>query len=227
MRHAFLYSNGQLTDLTPSWTSNSYALALNNGGQMVGYVDDGSPTFRPTAALFGNGGVTPLTTNGELSYATGINQQGQIVGLTVPAGAQTLGFVYHNGTLTTLNEPGASGHTSSIAINDSGKIAFTRDAQSYVYQNGSYTPFDSPGGPGSPSYVVAINAGGDVIGNFRPKFEPDVFETNQHVFLFKNGASVDLKTGYVGYMYSDGRAGAINDLGQIVGRADFCVFRRT
>jgi uncharacterized membrane protein len=43
-------------------------------------------------------------------------------GVIAPAYSQTQGFLYDNGTYTTLNDPLATGATSAYGINDAGQI---------------------------------------------------------------------------------------------------------
>jgi len=76
--HAFLYSNGVMTDLDPA-SGSSVGFAINSMGEVVGASDS-------QAALFAGGTVYKLTkllppTDQQkyaLTYATGINDKGQI-----------------------------------------------------------------------------------------------------------------------------------------------------
>jgi probable HAF family extracellular repeat protein len=96
----FIYSNGTMTDLgTVGTATNGYAYAINNSGQVVGYSSDfkaadpasGSVSDSFTTAtlwtLDANGNATAVDLNTlvagsgwSLWGATGINDQGQIVG---------------------------------------------------------------------------------------------------------------------------------------------------
>ena len=82
--HAFLYSNGSLTDLgmAPGFFQ-SYATGVNSGGQVVGEVINPNlgVTNASGAFLYSNGSMAYLgTLGGDWSYATGINDSGQVVG---------------------------------------------------------------------------------------------------------------------------------------------------
>src|SRR5437763_17061081 len=58
------------------------------------------------------------------TQAFGINASGQIVGQYTDASNHTHGFLYSNGTYTTLDDPSASatGGTFALGINDLGQI---------------------------------------------------------------------------------------------------------
>src|SRR5262249_53729540 len=120
-QHAFLYSNGKMTDLYPLLSpfggSNwSAATAINASGQVVGY-----------SATTSNVGQTFLYSNGEMTVvkidfggtgfgagASGINDFGQIVG-----GGSVYGnsFLYSGGKVTVL--PGIN----PTGINNAGQVA--------------------------------------------------------------------------------------------------------
>jgi probable HAF family extracellular repeat protein len=59
-QHAFLYSNGQMTDLGTLGDSNSYSfgVSINNAGQVTGYAD--TPTGPWHAFLYSNGQMRDL-----------------------------------------------------------------------------------------------------------------------------------------------------------------------
>ena len=61
------------------------------------------------------------------TQAFGINASGQIVGEYIDASNHTHGFLYSNGTYTTLDDPSASatGGTIALGINDLGQIVGT------------------------------------------------------------------------------------------------------
>ena len=93
-RHPFLYSNGKMTDLlTGSITPYGQADAINNNGQIVGWVSN-FPSSSFNAFIYQNGKLTDLNTlidpasGWHLQEATDINDNGQIVGYgTDPQGA--------------------------------------------------------------------------------------------------------------------------------------------
>ncbi|MHB8728387.1 MAG: hypothetical protein ACYC9K_05045 [Sulfuricaulis sp.] len=85
--HAFLYSGGAMTDLgTLPGYKNSFALSINNSGQVVGVAQTaGAPAFE-TPFLYSNGSMVdlnsllPANSGWQLLNAYGINDAGQITG---------------------------------------------------------------------------------------------------------------------------------------------------
>jgi probable HAF family extracellular repeat protein len=144
--HAFLYSNGTMTDLgTPPGCTGSYgASGTNANGQVVGYADTSSGSVSASHAfLYSNGAITDLGTlaGGSNSFATGINSSGQVVGYAdTSSGIGTYhAFLYSNGPIVDLNAliSPASGWTlyGAEAINDSGEIV------GYGIDTGTIAPF--------------------------------------------------------------------------------------
>lgn len=136
-KHAVLWQNGIITDLGnlggAAWNTPD---AINNRGQIVGFSDlpgdaDGSPNFH--AVLWTNnepqcgGHCLDLgTLSGDiLSEATGINNLGQIVGVSIGANGSRA-FLWENGKMTDLNTLVLPGTTLQLVstgdINDSGEI---------------------------------------------------------------------------------------------------------
>ena len=88
IRHAFLWADGQTLDLgtLPGW-SRSLARDVNNARQVVGYCDKYPEHGGYTAFIWQNGTMTDLNdlippNSGlfDITYATAINNQGQITG---------------------------------------------------------------------------------------------------------------------------------------------------
>jgi probable HAF family extracellular repeat protein len=85
--HAFLYSNGTMTDIDTFNSSASWAFGINNNGVVVGMVDDELfPGYEYDAFVYIGGTMIDLNTlipSGSpliLLQANGINDVGQIVG---------------------------------------------------------------------------------------------------------------------------------------------------
>ena len=124
---AALYNGGGVTDLgvLPGDLSSS-ATGINSAGQVVGWSSDSRSACR--AFLYSNGTMTDLgKLNGRSTYATAINDGGQIVGYAL---AQTAGpssaWIDAGGTMTALNSlisPKSGWELQqATAINDSGWI---------------------------------------------------------------------------------------------------------
>jgi probable HAF family extracellular repeat protein len=131
--HAFLYQlrNGKLTDLGTLYGWLSEATAVNQRGQVVGYV--GVPTLvgANSAFLWSKGHMTDLgTMGGDGSQALGINDHGTVVGW-----AGSRGFVWRNGTMTALSVLTAGGSFGGSAndINNHGVIVGSSGVHTATY----------------------------------------------------------------------------------------------
>jgi probable HAF family extracellular repeat protein len=99
-RHAFLYSNGTMTDIDTFNTNNSLAYGINNNGVVVGMVDDQFDTIDTYSAFVYVGGtmidLNTLIPSGSgliLMQALGINDSGQIVGNGITSDGNQHGFL--------------------------------------------------------------------------------------------------------------------------------------
>jgi probable HAF family extracellular repeat protein len=124
---AFLYSDGTMTNLgaIPGYI-NSFAYAINDSSQVVGYVDTSTGGNRH-AFLYTDGTMLNLGTlpGGSESQATSINASGQVVGYSDTSSFEHA-FLYCDGVMSDLNsliDP-TSGWTLSraTAINEGGQI---------------------------------------------------------------------------------------------------------
>ena len=114
--------------------TGSYAIGINDSGQVVGYAHTTGNTARhafisapnPT----GTGQLTDLgTLGGQYSWAYGINDSGQVVGRANTTGdAARHAFLYDAGIMMDLNDllmvglDGGAFLREATAINDSGQI---------------------------------------------------------------------------------------------------------
>ena len=102
--HAVLWENDTAFQLPDLGRTGSDAYAINNHGQIVGYVQspDGTTIF---AAIWQNGGVTSIPTlpGDSAAFATGVNNRGQVVGSTFNSTGWSHGFISQDGVMTDLN----------------------------------------------------------------------------------------------------------------------------
>jgi probable HAF family extracellular repeat protein len=238
---ASLYTSGTTKDLetlyfvrdfifpgNDFYDGESYATAINAGGQVVGYSNtapgandpavgqdyNGFPVGEPHAFLYSGGpmmdlGVLPGTL---ASHATGINASGQVVGYS-----DDHAFLYSGGTMTDLaTVPGGNILTSTVssatAINNAGQVIGTGGPTgAFLYSGGVITTLRGPNmGPFSPAVTTAtgINASGQVVG----------FTSNTRAFIYSGGVMTDLNSLLplnAGWQLT--KAIAINDSGIVLG----------
>ena len=132
--HAVLWQNGMIIDLgTLQGDTSSVASSINKAGNIVGssYTSSGSPH----AVLWKNRQITDLgLLDGNATTATGINNQGTVVGYSLATNnygykAPLHAFVWRKGIMRNLNSllPANSGWelTTANAINERGQIVGT------------------------------------------------------------------------------------------------------
>ena len=145
--HAFLYSNGTMTDLgTPPGYVGTLANSINASGQVVGYAV--TSTSSNHAFLYSNGTFSDLgALGGSSSAANGINDRGQVVGWAYTSTGWNRAFLYSNGTMSDLGTLGGTG-SGATAINDSGQVVggsnpSTGPTAVFLYSNGTMMDLNS------------------------------------------------------------------------------------
>jgi len=203
IQHAFLFSNGTMTDLGTLGGIGSEGLAINDSGQVVGWSQTKAGT---SDAFLWNG--TRMTDLGPLSqfYPDGINDSGQIAGA---CGNDSVPCLDSNGTFTALPNPPNLDCTGAIAINNNGQVLgacgdSSGNSHGVVWTNGTPTVLPTLGGP----YFAptAINNNGDVVGFG----QTSTFA--QHGFLYRNGTMTDLGNNIFLYAINDSDVMVGNDL---------------
>lgn len=213
--HAFLYSSGSMLDLTPSG-GNSYASAINNNGQIVGYIGSGSTI---QAFLYSGGSLHTLgTLDGIGSYATAVNESGQVAGNIYYGTAITHAFLYSGVSMQNIGTLGGSS-AQAFGINDNGLVTGFANTSSgnphaFLYTNGSMQDLGTLSGIynyGSIGY--GINASGEVVGQ-----SYDQTGRDENAFIYSNGSMENLNSlisPTLGWTLE--QANAINNAGDIVG----------
>jgi probable HAF family extracellular repeat protein len=140
--------------------------------------------------------------------ALGINRAGVVVGAHADPG---IGFVWQQGTFTTVLPPGAS-ESSATGINTIGQIVgYYADSTGYhgfLFSAGNYSILDVPGA--QTTYPSGINDSGAAVGQYASQTSNS---GNWQGFLDVGGTFTSLN--YPGALFTIARG--INNSGQIVG----------
>jgi probable HAF family extracellular repeat protein len=197
----------------PQWSDVLQGWDINNYGVVVGFLNEGAlanalqqrgfvslnqaliPIDRP------HGPVTCPNCQHTVTY--GINDKGQIVGVSADAG-QASGFMFSNGRFQTILVPG-SRSTTPLAINNRGDIVGFFGNHSFVLSGSTYRTIDPPS---SSSRANDINDRGQIVGRFIIDFSD-----NEHGYLLSEGifTRIDVPGSASTVAYG------INNRGQIAG----------
>jgi probable HAF family extracellular repeat protein len=196
---AFLWRHGAIEDLGTLGTgNNAWALFVNERGQVAGFSDT-SPNPGPLGLppsdpfLWEQGAMLDLgTLGGTAGSPYGLNNRGQVVGLSNLAGDQTgHPFLWDRGALTDLGTLGGSFGIAN-GINDSGEVVgwATNDndqaSLAFLWKKGVITGLGTLNGDDC-SVAFHINSKGQVVGNSFPCAGGPA-----HLFLWQNGFMTNL-----------------------------------
>lgn len=221
--HAWLYSNGTLTDIhSPTlFPQGTTPHGINRSGVVVGQGNLTSSSFH--AFVYASGQMADIGPPGSLqASAVAINDAGQVVGNYYTAPGNAGPFVYANGTFNFLGQP-AGTSASAAGINSIGQVAgsiyFNNGAPPHVavFSSGAWTDLGLFGGVAT--HGTGINTAGQVIATaFFPVKSYHPFVPGKHVALiFRNNSLADLNksiSSTSGFTLTDSIA--INDAGQIL-----------
>jgi probable HAF family extracellular repeat protein len=213
--NASIWENGKITDLGTLGGTWSYALRINEAGQVGGWSENSAG--REHAFFWENGVMTDLgTLGGRITRFGDMNEAGQLVGGSWTSSEQYHGFLWSHGGMTDLGTLGGP-NSFAAAINDAGQVvgwsatgvetpANVGRVHAFLWTNGVMTDLGTLGG--FSSRATDINETGQVIGYSTTHGEREV-----RAFLWENGVMTDLGT--LGGL--DSWAADLNDAGQVVG----------
>lgn len=170
---AVIWENGEITKLGTlcghdSTSMASYAYAINNNGQVVGYSHVTSSKLR--AFLWENGTMSNLgTLENRHSYAYDINDKGMVVGASYVTSYKMHAFLWENGMMTDLGAL-EGGHSTAQSINEHGQIVGwsyykkdSKDRHAVLWlDDGTIIDLGTLGG--EESVALSINENGQIVG---------------------------------------------------------------
>ncbi len=181
--------------------THSYAVDLNDRGDVVGFSDRETDPIDRRAFLWRSGKMVDLgTLGGHYSQAIAINNRGQVIGMSADKTSSVdLAFLWDNGRIIDL---GAGEFFIANAINDHGQVVGTDYSRAFIWESGIRSEL-----PGITAEARAeafdINNRGQIVG----------FSINSigeaRAVMWENGTVTDLGV--------PGAALRINDRGQIIG----------
>jgi uncharacterized membrane protein len=217
--HGFLLFQGRLTTFQfPGSVSTSVSDMSRNGIIVGGYInaDGKGHPFMVHAGGFRN--ITlPGFPNADVTV-TGVNSNGDVVGnFSSDNGASTTGFLLHNGKLTILSFPGATGGTLPTSINDEGVVVgeyfinLVNTNPAFMWKDGVFSNINPPGGVDLPFVNAAkVSNSGVVVGSFQAA------DTSTHGFALENGTYTNIDVPG----FSDPTILAVNKFDNILIQAD-------
>jgi hypothetical protein len=155
---------------------HTVAEAINDVGQIAGSYGDRA--WLQNGFLYDGSDFTPLAyPEGEYTqtWATGVNNHGQVVGYYMPGPYYTsiYGYRYDAGIYTRIHYPGSL-YTWAMEIDDAGQVVgYYQDSTGrhgfrHDIDTGIYVTFDYPSATSSPTtYAYDINTVAQIVGTYR------------------------------------------------------------
>jgi probable HAF family extracellular repeat protein len=207
---SFLYTAGSFSPIIVPGANSVNATGINDQGRIVGSYS--YPTSSGYSGFLKTGNtITPINMPGALSTApSGINDAGTIVGTYLNSASHDQGFVYANGSFTTISGPGADGLFTYVnGINNQGDVVGTYGGHGFVFSDGVLHTFNAPGDIVGSTVAQGINNLGQVVGFFQTTNPDQPIEG----YLYTSGIFQDIAIPGSFATFPTG----INDSGQIAG----------
>jgi len=238
---AVLWKHGKTINLGTLGGNESFSIAVNNRGQVVGLAENATPDSfglgfgqQARAFLWERGLMRDLgTLGGPDAFAIDINDRGQILGVSfidsIPdptTGVPTLdGFLWENGKMIEIPDPLGGTQISPYYLSERGQVVgnanlagdnFEQARHPFLWAEGTFTDLGTFGGTIGDAYK--INDAGQIVG------EASFADTTYHAALWRNGSISDLGT-----IGTDPCSVAqdINSRGQAVGWSGVCDYSAT
>jgi uncharacterized membrane protein len=162
-------AQGTYTQIDYPGAYGTYATAINNAGDVVGWYE--SVALNYYGFLLSGGVYSTISCPGGLyAYPAGINDDKQIVGTCFTSTTSQYGFSYDSRTevFTTISYPGAT-WTQPFAINDAGTILAIIQLNNVLtgvefFSSGRERLISPPGSTDTQAY--GISAAGEAVGFF-------------------------------------------------------------
>lgn len=238
--HAFKWQKGVLTDLGAlPGVNSSYGNRISANGLVAGMSENGEmdplisvPELR--AAFWNDVNITDLRTlGGNESFATGVNTQGQVVGVAANAipdtfcyfgwGTQCHAFLWQNGVMRDLGTLGGA-NSAGAFVNEAGEVAGWADTSStpdpvvglppnhpFLWKDGKMRDLGTIGGTQTPD-MGSLNERGQVTGAMTL-----ADEQKSHAFLWEGKKLIDLGT----FGGDHSNANGLNNAGEVTGYAQY------
>jgi probable HAF family extracellular repeat protein len=200
---AFLWEQGTMTDLPTPDGSNSGANAINEKGQIIGYLSSCSAAGGGDSAMWEDGKVTCLgTVGGASNFVIGINNRGQIIGGSLAGSTpfQLRPFLWERGIMSDLIPD--DGFGDAYDLNDVGEVVGRFDDRPFLWRNGRLVDLDIP----RRGWAIAINKRSQVVGTEAAYPDPS------RPFLWQGGRVTYLET-----LGAGGGACDIDSRGRVAG----------
>jgi hypothetical protein len=187
-------------------------LGINNGGTIAGFSGATATGF---TLVLPNNFSSENFPGAAQTMVTGINQNGDTVGIYVDAGGNTHGFTNIGGTFTTVDDPASAVFNQGLGINNSDRTvgyyaptqAGTTGQIAYSQSGGVFSNVNSLLPANFNSQAVGIDNAGDIVGFYMPTATTSVG--------FLDLAGVISTIDPFGSTFT--QALGINNLGEIVG----------
>ena len=158
-----------ITELNVGYAGGTYVTGINDSGEIVGYYFDSNGVphgFSATPDSGGNYNANAFTDLNDPfgvygTYATGVNDAGEVVGYYYGADHELHGFLYEDGVYVSLSNPLADGGgTYATAINNSGQVVgYSNDDGFDGFAVATPTTLTLAEGAALSGDALAINAG--------------------------------------------------------------------